>query len=110
MMNLTSDQVAEVTAASKRYPKESYTAILTDARASKTPVGHVETSFPGVKPAHVVFMLKQVRGDAKDLVIDSHGTYGVCVIPTQPKPAAKPRAAKPKTTPSPKKRTARKPA
>jgi hypothetical protein len=105
--NLTESQVAEVTAASKRYPEQAYAEILTIARLGK-PLGHVETEFPGVKPAHVVFMLKRLRGDAKDLVIDSHGEHGVCVIPTQTKPAArKPRATKPTTA---KKRTTRKPA
>lgn len=100
-ITLTADQVTEVLAPSKRYDAEAYAAVLTDVRSTGTPVGHIETLFPGVKPAHVVFMLKQLRGDAKDVTIDSHGAYGVCVIPVA-KPAAKtPKAKAPKAAAKP---------
>jgi hypothetical protein len=88
--HLTDKQVAEVLAPSKRYEADAYREVFSSLSAKAgDSLAHIETAFPGVKPAHVVFMLKQLRGDAGDLVIDSHATHGVCVIPVTPK-AAKP--------------------
>lgn len=117
-ITLSADQVNEVLAPSKRYGADLYLEVLAGVRSAGKPLGHVEALFPGVKPAHVVFMLKQLRGDAKDVTIDSHGTYGVCVIPvvkpaarTRKPASAKPAAAKPARKPAGgKKRTTRKPA
>lgn len=96
-ITLSAEQVTEITAPSKRYAESAYAEVLSTARSTGNAVGHVETLFPGVKIAHVVFMLKKLRGDAKDVVIDSHGVYGVCVIPVapaKPKRERKPRAKK----------------
>lgn len=99
MINLSAAQVTEVMAPSRRYPAADYTAIVeTAAKAKAFAKGNIEEQFPGVKPAHVAFMLKQAKGDRKDLVVDTHALYGVCLIKVAPAKAAKPKHVEKVTT------------
>lgn len=93
MAKLNPAQVAEVLAPSKRYAEAEYAKVI--ARAKKVKgfaEGNIEADFPGVKPAHVAHMLKQLRGDDKTLVVDTHATYGVCLIRVKPASADGPSA------------------
>jgi len=109
MFNLTDTQITDVTAKSKKFAKSEYEGIVNRLRGAKSVkgFGNLEAEFVGVKPQHVAFMLKQVIGDAKDLVVDIHGAHGVCLVKAS---AIKPIAA-PKVTPKPaaKKAPAKKP-
>jgi hypothetical protein len=100
MFNLTDTQITEVTAKSTKFAKDLYEGKVVALRSAKTVKGYgnLEADFIGVKPQHVAYMLKGIIGDAKDLVVEIHGTHGVCLVKAS---AIKPIAA-PKVTPKPK--------
>jgi len=111
MFNLTDTQITEVTAKSKKFAKAEYESVVNRLRSAKTTkgFGNLEAEFVGVKPQHVAFMLKQVIGDAKDLVVDIHGAHGVCLVKASAiKPIAAP-TKQPATKPAAKKAAVKKP-
>jgi hypothetical protein len=82
-VRLTAKQVEEVRAPSVKYPEDAYAAELDRILKARKPEGRIEEKFPGVKPAHVAHMLKQLRPEKAKVDIVMHGAYGVCVLPAE---------------------------
>jgi hypothetical protein len=70
-----------------RYSKEQWTTYLKDVAGNKDfagkTIGGCQADFPGVKPAHVRHMFRQILKDdatlAKRLTVATHETQGICL-------------------------------
>lgn len=81
-MQLTAEQVSEITVRTA-YGKPAYQAVIDRVAESGAPEGKIEDEFPGVKPAHVIHVLRGLLKleDAPALDVAKHPDHGVCLIP-----------------------------
>lgn len=82
MKNLNLTDITEIRTPSKQYPAAAYNAIVTKFTAQKKVKGYgnLEADFVGVKPQHVVFMLKKATKDDESLTVTIHANHGVCLV------------------------------
>jgi hypothetical protein len=78
-MKLDAAAVTAITV-KQNYAKPAYRAPIDRVLASKESEGKLEAEFPGVKPAHVAHMFRQLIKPHEKVSVAKTAKWGVCLI------------------------------